>query len=125
MLFRSLLLQAQALVAAERGPEAVDALRAQMAAKPRDALAWQLLSQALAQQGEVVPSVRAEAESRAVQFDLEGAADRLKSAQAMLRQGRGVPVAANLHIEASIVDTRLRQLQSAIREQAIEDKFNR
>jgi hypothetical protein len=32
---------------------------------------------------------------------------------------------ANLHIEASIIDTRVRQFQAQLREQALQDRSNR
>jgi predicted Zn-dependent protease len=120
-----LMLQSQALLAAGRGAEVVDALQSWISRQPGDALAWQLLAQGLEQQGQAARAVRADAESRAVQFDYSGAVDRLRAAQELLRQGRGVPAAANQHIEASIIDTRLRQLQALAREQAIEDRLNR
>jgi predicted Zn-dependent protease len=120
-----LLLQAQAMLAAGRGGEVVDALQSWISRQPGDALAWQFLAQGLEQQGQAARAVRADAESRAVQFDYSGAVDRLRAAQELLRQGRGVPSAANQHIEASIIDTRLRQLQALAREQAIEDRLNR
>ena len=59
------------------------------------------IAQGLAQQGQTVRAVRAEAEGRAVQFDYQGAVDRLKSAQDLLRSGRGVPVAASITYHAS------------------------
>jgi predicted Zn-dependent protease len=121
----ALLTQAQALIAAGRGAQTVDALQNWVSQRPRDALAWQLLSQGLDQQGQTVRAIRANAEGRVAQFDPQGGVDRLRAAQDLLRSGRGVPVAANLHIEASIVDTRLRQLQSLVREQALEDRLNR
>jgi predicted Zn-dependent protease len=120
-----LMLQAQALLAVGRGAEAVDALQSWVARLPGDAMAWQLLAQGLQQQGQAARAVRADAESRVAQFDFSGAVDRLKAAQDLLRRGQGGGSAANAHIEASIVDTRLRQLQASVREQAIEDKFNR
>lgn len=121
----SLLVQSQALVAAGRGAQAVDALQNWISQRPRDALAWQLLSQALEQEGQTVRAIRANAEGRVAQYDYQGGVDRLKSAQDLLRSGRGVPVAANVHIESSIIDARLRQLQSLAREQAFEDRLNR
>ena len=120
-----LLLQSQAMLASGRGAEVVDALQSWISRQPGDALAWQFLAQGLEQQGQAARAVRADAESRAVQFDYSGAVDRLRAAQELLRQGRGVPSAANQHIEASIIDTRLRQLQVLAREQAIEDRLNR
>ena len=120
-----LLVQSQALVNAGRGTEVVDPLQSWLSQYPRDPLAWQLLAQGLQQQGQAARAVRADAEGRAAQLDVQGAVDRLKAAQDLLRSGRGEVSGANLHIEASIIDSRLRQLQASIREQAIEDKLNR
>lgn len=116
------LIPAQALQAAGRGSETVEPLQAWVSQQPRDALAWQLLSQGLAQQGQAARAVRADAEARALQFDLGGAVDRLKAAQELLRSGRDARDPAQLHFEASIIDTRLRQLQAQQRAQALEDR---
>ena len=120
-----LMLQSQALLAAGLGGQAVDPLQSWISRNPGDAQAWQWLSQGLQQQGQAARAIRADAESRAVQYDYQGALDRMRAAQELLRSGQGAPSAANLHIEASIIDTRLRQLQISVREQAIEDKLNR
>jgi hypothetical protein len=69
--------------------------------------------------------VRAEAESQAAQFDYQGAVDRLKAAQDLLRSGRSGVAPANLHIEASIIDTRARQVQTLLREQMLQERNNR
>jgi predicted Zn-dependent protease len=120
-----LLTQGRVLVLAGR-PEAVsDRLKSWVSLYPRDASAWALLAQALHRQGQVLQAVRAEAEGRAAQFDYQGAVDRLKAAQDLLRQGGGGVNSSNLHIEASIVDTRARQLQALLREQALQDRNNR
>jgi len=73
----------------------------------------------------LLQSVRADAESRAVQFDYQGAVDRLKAAQDLLRQSTTGLAGTNLHIEASIIDTRARQFQAQLREQALQDRSNR
>jgi predicted Zn-dependent protease len=120
-----LLMQGRVLVLAGR-PEAVsDRLKNWVSLNPRDASAWALLAQALHRQGQVLQAVRAEAEGRAAQFDYQGAVDRLKAAQDLLRQGSGSVNASNLHIEASIIDTRARQLQAQLREQALQERNNR
>jgi predicted Zn-dependent protease len=84
-----------------------------------------MLAQALHQQGQVLQAVRAEAEGRAAEFDYQGAVDRLKAAQDLLRSGRGHADGSNLHIEASIIDTRARQLQALLREQMLQERSNR
>jgi predicted Zn-dependent protease len=120
-----LLTQGRVLVLAGR-PEAVsDRLKNWVSLYPRDGSAWALLAQALHRQGQVLQAVRAEAEGRAAQFDYQGAVDRLKAAQDLLRQGRGGINSSNLHIEASIIDTRARQLQALLREQALQERNNR
>ena len=119
-----LMVQARALLAAGRAAEVSDKLQIWVVTHPKDALAWQLLSDAWGQQNQLSRAVRAEAESRFAQLDYPAALDRLKAAQELLRSGRG-GADQNMHIEASIVDTRTRQVASLIREQALEDKVDR
>ena len=102
----------------------VDKLQLWVVAHPRDALAWQLLAEAWRQQGQLTRAIRAEAESRVAQLDYPAALDRLKAAQEMLRRGQGGS-GSNSHIEASIIDTRTRQVAQSVREQALEDKVDR
>jgi len=55
-------------------------------------------------------------------MDYAGALDRFKAAQELLRQGRagnGVGAAVD-HIEASIIDTRKRQVELLLKEQALD-----
>jgi predicted Zn-dependent protease len=113
------------LIRAGRAAETSDRLRTWLSLHPRDSSAWALLAQALHQQGQVLQAIRAEAEGRAVEFDYQGAVDRLKSAQDLLRSGRTGAVGSNLHIEASIIDTRARQLQAQLREQMQQERNNR
>jgi len=89
--------------------------------RPRDASAWTLLSSAYEQQGDGLRAIRAQAESRAVELDYGAAVDRFKAAQAlahaMAREGK---LDRAGHVEASIVDARLRELERLRREQALE-----
>jgi len=109
-----LLLGAQATL--RLGPEpmrqATQRLQAWTTLNPRDALAWQTLSGLHAAQGQPVRAARAEAEARLAHFDAEGALDRLRAAQQMVRHAPQVD-----HIELSILDARLRQTMALVREQ--------
>ena len=87
-----------------------------VAARPRDAQAWQLLAQAYAAQGRGISGIRAEAEANVAQLDYPAALARLRSAQDLIRLDRK----SVDHIEASIVDTRARQIEVLAREQALE-----
>jgi predicted Zn-dependent protease len=119
-----LLVQARPLLAAGRAAEVSDKLQTWVVTHPKDALAWQLLADAWGRQGQLSRAVRAEAEGRFAQLDYPAALDRLRAAQELLRSGRG-GTGQNMHIEASIIDTRTRQVAALIREQALEDKVNR
>jgi predicted Zn-dependent protease len=94
-------------------------LQTWLAAHPRDAQAWQHLAAAYALQALPLRALRAESEARVARLDLAGALDRLTAAQDLLRQGGSARGSAD-HIEASIIDTRRRQLESMLREQALE-----
>ena len=61
-------------------------------------------------------AVRAEAEAQVARYDYAAAVDRFKAGQDLARRGG----AANDHIEASIIDTRLRAVQSLLKEQTAE-----
>ncbi|MEY3447243.1 MAG: hypothetical protein RIR45_1998 [Pseudomonadota bacterium] len=111
-----LVLTAQASLQGGSLASAAQALQTWLAAHPRDAQAWQLLSSVNAAQGRTVAAVRAEAEVYVAQLDYAGALTRLKVAQDMVRSR----VAGADHIEASIVDTRTRQVELTLREQAVE-----
>lgn len=111
-----LLLRTEALLALGRAAQAHEALQSWLARHPRDATVWQTLSRAWAAQGKALRAVRAEAEAHAVRYDYSAAVDRLKAGQDLARRS----TAPEDHIEASIIDTRLRALQSLLREQAAE-----
>jgi predicted Zn-dependent protease len=112
----SLLLRAQTDVLSGRGEAAAQNLQIWLADHPRDAQAWQQLAAANAAIGRPVAAVRAEAEVNAAQWDYAGALIRFKAAQDLARKST---LQAD-HIDASIVDTRARQMESALKEQALE-----
>jgi predicted Zn-dependent protease len=114
-----LLLSAQALIRAGRAGEVVPRLQDRVALHPRDALAWLQLSSAYAAQGQSLRAIRAEAESHAARLDYAAAVDRFKAAQDLMRKAGGGGPGSD-YIEASIIDTRTRQLESLLREQAAE-----
>jgi predicted Zn-dependent protease len=111
-----LLLGAQAQIQSGQAAAAASRLQTRVANEPRDAAAWQLLSTAWQAQGQTLRAVRAEAEARVAQLDYAAALDRFKAAQELVRKGAG----GGDHIEASIIDTRARQVESLLREQALE-----
>ena len=115
------LLQSRALLAAGRAPEVSGALLNWVTARPKDIAAWQLLAQAYGKQGKEVRAIWADAEARVVQLDYTAALDRLKAAQNMMRSRPG----SGDFMDASIIDTRARQVTLLAREQALEDKLDR
>ncbi len=116
-----LLLEAKSLLAARRAPEVAQALQTWVAGHPRDAAAWQTLAVAYGQQDQTLRAIRADAESHAAQLDYSGALDRFKAAQGLMR---GNPANAD-HMEGSIIDTRARQVESVLKEQALQEKVDR
>jgi predicted Zn-dependent protease len=91
-------------------------LQTWVADHPRDAQAWQLLSSTYAAEGRTLSSIRALAEVSVAQLDYPAALSRFKTAQEWARKGGG----GTDHFEASIVDTRTRQVESVVRAQALE-----
>jgi len=91
-------------------------LQTWVADHPTDAQAWQLLSSIYAAEGLTLSSIRAQAEVNVAQLDYPAALSRFKTAQEWARKGG----AGTDHFEASIVDTRTRQVESLVREQALE-----
>jgi predicted Zn-dependent protease len=111
-----LFLAAQAQLALGRADPAAQNLQTWVADNPGDAQAWQWLARTAAAQGRTVASIRAEAEVNIAQLDYAAALARLKAAQDMARTNPN----AGDHFEASIVDTRARQVEQLLREQALE-----
>jgi beta-barrel assembly-enhancing protease len=89
-------------------------LRQQVQNTPYDAQAWNLLATLLTGQGQKLAALRAEGEAQLVRMDLQGALDRFRAAQDIARHN--TTLAPGDHIEASIVDTRVRQIQEQMRE---------
>jgi predicted Zn-dependent protease len=89
---------------------------------PQDGAAWQLLSSVYAAQGQTLRAIRADAETQVARLDYAAALDRFKAAQELVRQQRASNAsdAAADHIEASIVDTRQRQVQALLKEQTLD-----
>lgn len=110
----ALILGSQALLANGQASVVSDKLQTWVMEQPHDASAWRLLSQAWQAQGMGVRAVRAEAEAHVAHYDYAAAVDRFKAAQDLVRRGQGD------HIEASIIDTRLRAVEALLREQARE-----
>jgi predicted Zn-dependent protease len=111
------ILAAQARNASGRAGDTAQRLQTWVALHPRDAQAWQLLSAAYAAQGQALRAIRAEAEAQAAHLDYQAAMDRFKAAQELARKA---PAGSADHIEASIIDTRARQVELLLREQAVE-----
>ena len=112
LLLRTEVLLAQKNAAAMTGP-----LQTWLADHPRDAYAWQLLARVWREQGHELRALRAEAEAQMAHYDYAGAVDRFKAAQELSRRGGD-------YIEASIVDTRLREADELAKEQAREKSVN-
>jgi predicted Zn-dependent protease len=92
-------------------------LQTWVAAHPEDSLAWQSLASTYTAQAQPMRALRAEAEARAAHLDYVGALDRLKAAQGQLA---GSAKSNADYIDASIIDTRRRQIEALLKEQALE-----
>ena len=97
--------------------EALLQLRNWLQVHPGDGQAWQALAAGWMTQGRALQSLRAEGEAQLARMDYSGAIDRFKAAQDVARKQ---PMQDADHIEASIVDARLRFVQSLWREQLLE-----
>ena len=113
-----LLLMAQVWIRLGRAAQASAALQSWAVAHPKDAGAWQMLGRANMAQGQALRGIRAEAEAQVALLDYAAAMDRFKAAQAWVRDAAGG--AGVDHIEASIIDTRARQVALLLREQTLE-----
>lgn len=104
--------------------EAAQNLRVWVTDHPRDASAWQQLATLYTAQGQTLRAIRAEAETQVAHMDYAAAVDRLRAAQDLIRQGQVGAVGGIDHIEASIIDTRQREVELRLREQTLADKVN-
>ncbi|MEG1202103.1 MAG: peptidase M48, partial [Comamonas sp.] len=118
-----LLLRAQALAllpAAALGAEegvlrsTGNRLQTMLAQTPKDASGWQALATVFRLQGQPLRAIRADAEARAAQYDYQAAVDRLRAGQDLARSS----TQRADYYEASIIDTRLREMQLLAKEQA-------
>ncbi len=92
---------------------------------PRDASAWLLQASAYELQGDALRAIRAQAEARAMELDYGAAVDRFKAAQTLAHQMANEGKLDRVgHMEASIIDVRLRELERLRREQALERGIN-
>jgi predicted Zn-dependent protease len=114
-----LLLSAQAGLHGAPKTPVVENLQTWVASHARDAQAWQLLSLLYTAQGQTLGALRAQAEVSVAQLDFPAALQRFKSAQEWVRKN-GTSAGKSDHIEASIIDTRTREMELLIREQALE-----
>lgn len=87
-----------------------EALQTWVTVHPKDATAWTLLAQCAEPIGDKLRAIRAEAEAHAANGDLTGAIDRLHAGQKLTRTGKLD------FVEASIIDTRLHELEAQRRE---------
>jgi len=110
------MLLAQARVRSAHANEAASRLQTWVALHPRDALAWQTLASAYSAQGQTLRSIRAEAEAQVAHLDYQAAMDRFRAGQEFARKGAA---SREDHIEASIIDTRARAVESLLREQTL------
>jgi beta-barrel assembly-enhancing protease len=94
-----------------------DQLQTWLALHPHDAGAWAQLGQAWASLGQPLRAMRAEAEVRLALGDLNGAVDRLRAGQRSARSGRNVDF-----IEASVIDSRLRDIEGQRRRLAADER---
>jgi predicted Zn-dependent protease len=82
-------------------------LQTWVAEHPQDAAVWLVLSQVWNRLGHPLRSVRSEAEARYAIGDLTGAIDRLRAGQSLVRAGGKIDF-----IEASVIDSRLRDIEA-------------
>lgn len=99
--------------------EVAQRLQVWLVSHPRDAQAWQLLSSAYAAQGQTLSAVRADAENQVARLDYAAALERFKAAQELVRERRANNTSVD-YIEASIVDTRKRQVELLFKEQSLD-----
>jgi predicted Zn-dependent protease len=122
-----LVLQAQIALQTGDAPvldAAAQRLQIWVSLHPLDATLWQGLSSLYAAQGQSLRALRADAETQVARLDYTAALDRIKAAQERMRQMGGASSSAD-HIDASIIDTRFRQISALIKEQAKEQDKDR
>ena len=101
---------------APAGASMADALQTWLATHPKDATVWQMLASVYRLEQQPLRAIRAEAEAQVALRDYAAAMDRFRAGQDLARHS----TAAADHVEASIIDTRARDVQTILREQAAE-----
>ena len=104
--------------------EAAQNLQVWVAEHPTDAGAWQQLATLYAAQGQTLRAIRAEAETQVARLDYAAGVDRLRAAQDLVRQGNVNGSGRVDHIEASIIDTRKREVELRLKEQTLDKEIN-
>ncbi len=118
----TMLLGAQIALAASGTPSPLlrrqaDALQTWVAGQPGDATAWLELSRLWQRLDMPLRSARADAEARLAVGDLDGAVERLRAGQQIARNRPGSDF-----IEASVIDSRLRDVEAERRQLAAETR---
>jgi len=98
-------------------PGIADRLQSWLATYPQDGTAWQYLAAAYRADRQPLRALRAEAEAQVSHLDWSGAVDRYKAGQEWMRRNPG---GGADYMEVSIIDTRLREAESRLREDAAE-----
>ena len=93
-----------------------EALQTWVAGQPQDAAAWQLLAGTSEAIGLRLRALRAGAEAQAARGDVNGAIDRMRAAQSAARTAS----VGQDFIEASVIDSRMRQLVAQRRQLVLE-----
>ena len=116
----ALLLQSRLMLAAGKPKDVASQLSVWVADHPKDSAAWRLLAVAYGNQNLTARAIRADAEAHVAQLDYPAALDRLRAAQTMLRSN---PASGDF-VDASIIDTRARQVEVLAKEQALQEKID-
>lgn len=110
-----LMLVAQAAQHGATVPGLVDMLQSWLATHPDDGTGWQMIAAAYRANNQPLRALRAEAEAQVAHLDWAGAVDRYRAGQDWMRHNRGTPAD---YMEVAIIDTRLREVESRLREDA-------
>jgi predicted Zn-dependent protease len=102
-------------------PGRAEDLQTWVANHPNDATAWTDLARIWERLGRPLRAVRAEAEARAAIGDLVGAADRLRAAQRLAKAATG----SVDFIDVSVIDARLRDIETQRKLLAAEEREGR
>ncbi len=119
---RSSLLLSARVALAVRGPAAQlrrsgEDLQSWLALHTSDAGAWDALAQLHDRLGEPLPALRAQAEARWAQGDLNGASDRLRAAQRLARSSGQIE-----SVDATIIESRLKAVEILRRQRLAEER---